>query len=71
MPRDDPYMRDPNIRKAANMQMVAWPAFGAGMGAAAGGWFDFNPVIGVVVGVVLGFVIASTILSMYGGRSTR
>ena len=36
--RDDPYMRDPNIRKAANLQYVAWPALGAGLGAGAAGY---------------------------------
>jgi hypothetical protein len=69
--KNDPYMRDPNIRKAANMQMIAWPAFGAGLGAAMSGWFKFDTVIGIAAGVVLGFTIASVILSFYGGRSTR
>jgi hypothetical protein len=69
--KDDPYLRDPNIRKAANFQLLAWPAFGGAMGAAVGGWFGFNPAVGVIAGIVIGFLIASTILSLYGGRSTR
>jgi hypothetical protein len=68
---DDPYMRDPNIRKAANLQFVAWPALGAGLGAGCSGWFDFSPAIGIPVGIVLGYLIAAVILRMYGGRSTR
>jgi hypothetical protein len=74
MPRrrkDDPYMRDPNIRKAANFQLLAWPAFGGALGAAVSGWFAFEPAVGIIGGIVLGFLIASTILSLYGGRSTR
>ena len=69
--KDDPYLRDPNIRKAANLQQFAWPAFGGAMGAAVGGWFGFEPALGVIVGIVTGFVIASMILALYGGRSTR
>ena len=69
--RDDPYMRDPNIRKAANLQYVAWPALGAGLGGAASGWFDVSPALVIPVGIVVGFLIASAILAMYGGRATR
>jgi 4-hydroxybenzoate polyprenyltransferase len=69
--KDDPYLRDPNIRKAANFQLLAWPALLAALGAAASGWFDFEPAIGVIGGIVIGFLIATTIMSLYGGRSTR
>jgi hypothetical protein len=69
--RNDPYMRDPNIRKAANMQYVAWPALGAGLGAGISGWFDVPVVVAIVVGVVLGYAIATVILWLYGGRATR
>jgi 4-hydroxybenzoate polyprenyltransferase len=69
--KGDPYLNDPNIRKAANMQMFTWPALLAAIGAAAAGWFEFDPLIGIAGGLVAGFVIASTILSHYGGRSTR
>ncbi len=69
--RNDPYMRDPNIRKAANLQYVAWPALGAGLGGAAAGWFDVSAALLIPLGIVIGFLIASAILAMYGGRSTR
>lgn len=69
--KDDPYLNDPNIRKAANMQMFAWPALLAALGAAAAGWFKFDAVLGIGVGALVGFVVASMILSHYGGRSTR
>ena len=69
--KNDPYMRDPNIRAAANMQMMAWPALGVGIGWAASGWFQFPTALGIAVGAVVGFVIASLILAQFGGRSTR
>ena len=71
MRRSDPYLRDPNIRKAANVQMVAWPALGAALGAGVGGWFDLPMGIAVVVGAVVGYLVAFVILAMYGGRATR
>ena len=70
MPRD-PYMRDPNIRGASNVLRLGWIALGAGLGAAAGGWFQFPVGIGVVAGVVLGFLIGGLTLWHYGGRATR
>lgn len=69
--KNDPYMRDPNIRKAANLQQFAWPALMGALGGAAGGWFGFDPVVGVIAGAVLGFLIATLILGVYGGRQTR
>jgi len=64
-------MRDPNISKAANLQRLAWPALGAALGAAAGGWFQFSAAIGIVAGAAVGFVAISLILVQFGGRSTR
>ena len=64
-------MRDPNIKAAANMQLMAWPALGVGIGWAASGWFRFPTMLGIAVGAVVGFVIASLILAQFGGRSTR
>lgn len=70
MPKD-PYMRDPNIRKAASLQLLAWPALGAALGAAASGWFDAPKAPMIIGGVVIGYVIATLILRVYGGRATR
>jgi hypothetical protein len=64
-------MRDPNIRAAANMQLIAWPGLGIGLGWAASGWFQFSTLLGIAVGAVVGFVIATLILAQFGGRSTR
>jgi hypothetical protein len=69
--RNDPYMRDPNIRAAANMQLIAWPFLGIGIGWAASGWFQFPTLVGIATGAVIGFVIATLILGQFGGRSTR
>lgn len=69
--RRDPYMRDPNIRSASNVLLLGWMAFGAGLGAAAGGWFQFRVGIGIVVGILVGLAIGSLTLSYYGGRATR
>lgn len=69
--KDDPYMRDANIRGAANVMKLGWIALGAGLGAAAGGWFGFPVALGVVAGVVCGLLVSAAMLSHYGGRSTR
>jgi hypothetical protein len=71
MPRNDPYMRDPNIRAAANLQLVGFPALGAGLGYAVSGWFQFATGLGVGLGALIGFVLANAALWLYGGRSTR
>jgi hypothetical protein len=71
MPQDDPYLRDPNIRQAASMVQVGWPALLAATGAAMSGWFGFPIWLGVGGGVVVGFLLATVILRQYGGRSTR
>jgi hypothetical protein len=39
-PERDPYLRDPNIRRAASLQIVFGGALGAGLGWAIGGWFE-------------------------------
>jgi hypothetical protein len=67
----DPYMRDPNIRGAANVQRVGWPAILAATGAAASGWFEFPAWLGIGGGAVLGILIATVLLRAYGGRATR
>jgi hypothetical protein len=67
----DPYMRDPNVRHAASMVQLGWPALLAGIGAGMSGWFGFESWLGIGGGIVLGIVIASVTLSQYGGRSTR
>jgi hypothetical protein len=64
-------MRDPNIRSASNVLMLGWMAFGAGLGAAAGGWFQFPVIIGIAVGIVAGLVVGGLTLTYYGGRATR
>jgi hypothetical protein len=67
----DPYLRDPNIRKAASLQVVFGGGLGAGLGWAVAGWFGFSIAIGVIAGVVIGWTLASLLLYVYGGRSTR
>ena len=64
-------MRDPNIRKAASLQVVFGGGLGAGLGWAVAGWFGFSIAIGVIAGVVIGWTLASLLLYVYGGRSTR
>jgi hypothetical protein len=71
MPGDDPYMRDPNIRSAANLVLVGWPLLLAALGFAASGWFQFPSWIGIVAGFVVGILFSNMILRLYGGRSTR
>jgi hypothetical protein len=71
MPKHDPYMRDPNIQSAANMQRIGWPAILAATGSAMAGWFEFPAWIGIVGGLVIGALLASLLLRLYGGRSTR
>jgi hypothetical protein len=68
---DDPYMRDANIGGAATMMKFGWLALGAGLAAAAGGWFGFSVAIGIAVGIVCRLVVSALMLSHYGGRSTR
>lgn len=67
----DPYLRDPNIQRAASLQIVFGGALGAGLGWAVAGWFDFSLAIGIPVGAAVGYLIAHVLLLEYGGRSTR
>ena len=67
----DPYLRDPNIRRAASLQVVFGGVLGAGLGWAIAGWFDLSIAIGIAVGAVVGYTIAHVLLYEYGGRSTR
>ena len=67
----DPYLRDPNISRAASLQIVFGGVLGAGLGWALAGWFDFSIAIGIIAGAVIGYVIAHVLLLEYGGRSTR
>lgn len=71
MPKNDPYMRDPNIRGASSFLQMAWLALGAGLGAGVSGWFDFSPAIGIIAGVLIGLLISSFTVRHYGGRATR
>ena len=67
----DPYLRDPNIRRAASLQVVFGGVLGAGLGWAIAGWFDLSVAIGIAGGAVVGYTIAHVLLYEYGGRSTR
>jgi len=67
----DPYMRDPNIARAASLQVIAGLALGAGLGWAIAGWFNFSTGAGIAVGTVVGFLLANFLIYQYGGRSTR
>ena len=67
----DAYLRDPNIRRAASLQVVFGGVLGAGLGWAIAGWFDLSIAIGIAVGAVVGYGIAHVLLYEYGGRSTR
>jgi hypothetical protein len=67
----DPYLRDPNITRAASLQIVFGGLLGAGLGWAIAGWFDFSIAIGIIAGAVVGYLIAHVLLLEYGGRSTR
>jgi hypothetical protein len=71
MGKHDPYMRDPNIARAASLQVIAGLGLGAGLGWAIAGWFDFGEGTGAGIGAVVGFLWASLLISQYGGRSTR
>jgi len=70
-PQRDPYLRDPNIRRAASLQIVFGGALGAGLGWAIAGWFGLSIAIGIPVGAVVGWTVANLLLVEYGGRSTR
>jgi hypothetical protein len=67
----DPYMRDPNIARAASLQVIAGLGLGAGLGWAAAGWFAFSTSAGAAVGAIVGFLLANVLIYQYGGRSTR
>jgi hypothetical protein len=67
----DPYLRDPNIARAASLQVVAGLGLGAGLGWAIAGWFNSSTGVGAGVGAVVGFLLANILISQYGGRSTR
>jgi hypothetical protein len=67
----DPYLRDPNIARAASFQVVAGLFLGAGLGWAIAGWFELSIALGIGIGAVVGFVVANWMISQYGGRSTR
>ena len=71
MARKDPYLRDRNIREAADLVLIGWPLLLAASGAAAAGWFGFRSWFGVLGGFVLGIVLSNVILRLYGGRATR
>jgi hypothetical protein len=67
----DPYMRDPNIARAASLQIMTGLFLGAGLGWAIAGWFAFSIGAGIAVGAVIGFTLANVLIYRYGGRSTR
>jgi hypothetical protein len=67
----DPYLRDPNIARAASLQVIAGLGLGAGLGWAIAGWFTFSTGPGAAVGAVIGFLLANFLIYQYGGRSTR
>jgi hypothetical protein len=67
----DPYMRDPNIARAASLQVIAGIGLGAGLGWAIAGWFNMGEKPGIAIGAVVGFLIANVLIYQYGGRSTR
>lgn len=71
MPKHDPYMRDPNIKTAASLQIVAGLALGAGLGYAVSGWFQLSAGLCVGIGAIVGFLLANVLIFQYGGRSTR
>ena len=71
MSERDPYMRDPNIARAASLQVIAGIGLGAGLGWAIAGWFRLGETAGIGIGAVVGFLIANVLIYQYGGRSTR
>jgi hypothetical protein len=64
-------MRDPNIARAASLQVIAGLGLGAGLGWAVAGWFSFSTGGGAGVGALIGFLLANVLIYQYGGRSTR
>ena len=70
-PERDPYLNDPNIRRAASLQIVFGGALGAGLGWAIGGWLELPLVACIPAGIVIGWALAQVLLVTYGGRSTR
>jgi hypothetical protein len=67
----DPYLRDPNIARAASLQVIAGLGLGAGLGWAMAGGLSFSTGAGAAVGAVIGFLLANFLIYQYGGRSTR
>lgn len=70
-PQRDPYLRDPNVKRAASLHIVFGAVLGAGLGWAIAGWFDLSIAVGIPVGAVVGWMLANVLLLQYGGRSTR
>jgi uncharacterized membrane protein YfcA len=70
-PDRDPYLRDPNIARAASLQVIFGLFLGAGLGWAVAGWFDWSTSAGIAIGAVAGFLLANVLVYQYGGRSTR
>jgi hypothetical protein len=71
MAKHDPYMRDPNVARAASLQVFAGIGLGAGLGWAIAGWFNLGEAAGAGIGALVGFFLANVLISQYGGRSTR
>jgi hypothetical protein len=71
MPREDPYLRDRNMRDAASLQLVGGTLLGALLGFAVAGWFEFSTILGAGAGAAIAFVLASAAVFQYGGRATR
>ena len=67
----DPYLGDRNVREAASFYVVGMALLGAGIGFAAGGWFQFSTGLGAGLGALIGYVLGNVFLSLYGGRQTR
>ena len=71
MAKRDPYLRDPNIRNAAQFIQLGWAALGAGIGAGVTGTLGASAAIGILPGALIGWLIGVAILALYGGRATR